>query len=104
MDSNYQFQLLFHDQKNESIIYERDKVSYLDPKSGATFNYGLLPNLKHTIIFQHFVQSMGYAQSNMTILPSIQFFKDLRLNNLFFSSFNEFISICGNQSSYQRRI
>ena len=70
--SSYQFQLLFHDQNDESITYVRDIVSNLNPKLDATFIYGLIPNMKHTIVFKHFVQSMGYSESNQSIPPGFQ--------------------------------
>jgi hypothetical protein len=60
---------------DDTITYQRDKVSNLNPKYGATFNYGLLPNFKHTIIFKHFMQSMGYSESYEIIQPSIIFWK-----------------------------
>jgi hypothetical protein len=72
MASNYEFQLIFHDQNDESITYVRDTISNLDPKLGITLYYGLIPNLKHTIVFKHFVQSMGYSVSTESRPPSIQ--------------------------------
>jgi len=70
LNSTYEFQLKFYDKNNESISYERIKISDLQSKLNSRFYYGIIPNLKHTIIFRHIVDSIGYAQSNVTIPPS----------------------------------
>src|SRR4051812_5739971 len=66
--STYEFQLLFH---HKTIIYKRSKISGLNLTLNSTFCYTLIPNVEHTIIFKHIVESIGYAQSNATISPSI---------------------------------
>jgi len=103
--STYEFQLIFYDGNNENISYERIKVSYLQANLGGNFTYGLIPNLKHKIIFKHIADSIGYAQSDATILPSILSKKKLFLKtSLFLCSFVYFISICSNKSPCKRRI
>lgn len=71
LNSTYEFQLIFYDGNNENISYERAKISNLRSDLGETFIYSLIPNLQHKIIFKHIVDSIGYAQSNATIPPSI---------------------------------
>jgi hypothetical protein len=74
--STYEFQLKFYDKNNENISYERIKTSNVQSDTNSVFYYGIIPNLKHTIIFRHIVDSIGYAQSNETILPSFFYLKN----------------------------
>jgi hypothetical protein len=69
--STYEFQLLIHDKNNDNIVYERAKISNLMPSLGINLTYRLIPNVKHTIIFKHILNSIGYGQSNETIFRSI---------------------------------
>lgn len=69
--STYEFHLIFYDKNNESITYERGKVFNLKPNLNAAFNYSLIPNVKHGIIFTHMIDSNIYTHSNVTIPPSI---------------------------------
>lgn len=65
--STYEFQLFIHDPINDQIIFERNKVSDLNPELSITLNYALVPNRKHTIMFKHIVSSIGYAQSGQLL-------------------------------------
>ncbi|CAF4026325.1 unnamed protein product, partial [Rotaria sp. Silwood2] len=69
LPSIYEFNVIFHDKKNESITYERTKVSNFNLYPNLTFKYGLIPNLKHEIIFTHTLNPIGYALSNSTTIP-----------------------------------
>ncbi|CAF3428425.1 unnamed protein product [Rotaria sp. Silwood1] len=67
--SIYKFNVIFHDKQNETITYERTNISNFNLYPNSTFKYGLIPNLKHEIIFNHTIDSIGYALSNSTTTP-----------------------------------
>ncbi|CAF2109979.1 unnamed protein product [Rotaria magnacalcarata] len=67
--SRYEFNLIFHGKDTDSITYERVKISDLKLYSNTTLKYGLIPNLKHEISFDHIVDSIGFAHSYLTITP-----------------------------------
>ncbi|CAF1024415.1 unnamed protein product [Adineta ricciae] len=69
LGSTYELHLSFFDKNNQNLTYERARVVNLNPRLGATFNYGLIPNLNHTITFKHVVNSTIYAISTSTVLP-----------------------------------
>lgn len=74
INSTYEFQLFIHDKNNTATIYERNRVTNLNSAIGAIFIYGLIPQFKHTIVFKHIVNSLGYAESTKTITSgNIQF-------------------------------
>ncbi|CAM4778281.1 unnamed protein product [Rotaria magnacalcarata] len=68
--SRYEFNLIFHGKDTDSITYERVKISDLKLYSNTTLKYGLIPNLKHEISFDHIVDSIGFAHSYLTITPT----------------------------------
>ncbi|CAF1341360.1 unnamed protein product [Rotaria sordida] len=70
LPSIYEFNLIFHDKQNENITYERIKVSNFQLNPNFTFKYGLIPNLKHEIIFTHTINSIGYALSKSNTTPT----------------------------------
>ncbi|CAF3516608.1 unnamed protein product [Rotaria socialis] len=67
--SRYEFNLIFHDKDNDRITYERVNILDLKLYSNTTLKYGLTPNLKHKISFDHIADSIGSAHSNLTITP-----------------------------------
>lgn len=64
--STYEFQLFIDDQK----IFERNRISDLNPQWGITLDYVLIPNRTHTFVFKHIVPSIGYSLSEQIIFPS----------------------------------
>ncbi|CAF0933773.1 unnamed protein product [Adineta steineri] len=69
LNSTYEFQLVFFDKNDENIIYKRATIANLLPNLGISFNYSLIPNLKHKIIFTHIVNATMYAESSSIVLP-----------------------------------
>lgn len=73
--SVYALGIVFHDSKNDSITYERVRLFDFKLESIANFYFGLVPNLKHEIVLNHIVYSIGYARSTAIVVPSKLFWR-----------------------------
>lgn len=70
IDSTYDFTLYINDRNNDRVMFERDRLVGFNPTLGVSLKYGLIPNVKHTLVFKHTVQQLGYAESKQIVQKS----------------------------------
>jgi hypothetical protein len=108
INSSYEFNLKYQDPNAPTILITYAKVSYINPRLHAVFQYALIPNLTYVMTFVHTAPSVGYTDVTERLSAgrshysySLPFFIDTHVCT---NSDQSTISMAGGQRRYSSGI